>query len=266
MTVTLSTICRDFAAEADQLDDIVSDEADSVWSTPTASPGWTVADQIAHLTYFDFAAATAISDPERFGELKIALFEAAGHGQRGVDDLTLGEYRAMRPRELLKSWREGREKLSATAARLAEATRVDWYGPAMGSKSFLTARLMETWAHGQDVVDALGSDRQPTDRVVHVARLGFITREWSYLNRAMAVPEHPVLVSLVAPSGTEHNFGEFDAESRIAGSAVDFALVTTQRRAVEDTQLEVIGEPASEWMKIAQAFAGPPTDGPQPAK
>ena len=71
---------------------------------------------------------------------------------------------------------------------------MEWYGPSMSAKSFLTARLMETWAHGQDVVDAAqenGVDvvRTPSDRLRHIAQLGVITRGWSYVNRGMDVPE-----------------------------------------------------------------------------
>ena len=47
---------------------------------------------------------------------------------------------------------------------------MEWYGPSMGAKSFLTARLMEVWAHGQDVVDAIGAlgnaSQQPTEVVL----------------------------------------------------------------------------------------------------
>ena len=58
----------------------------------------------------------------------------------------------------------------------------------MGAKSFLTARLMEVWAHGQDIVDTVGARRAPTDRLRHIAQLGFITRGWTYINRGLDVP------------------------------------------------------------------------------
>ena len=46
----------------------------------------------------------------------------------------------------------------------------------MGAKSFLTARLMEAWAHGQDICDTVGVEREPTDRLRHIAQLGYIPR------------------------------------------------------------------------------------------
>jgi uncharacterized protein (TIGR03084 family) len=134
----------------------------------------------------------------------------------------------------------------------------------MSAKSFLTARLMETWAHGQDVVDAVGAARAPTDRLRHIAQLGVITRRWSYANRGLAVREEEVRVELAGPSGTTWTWGQDDAAASIVGAAEDFCLVVTQRRHVDDTMLVVRGDAARDWMLKAQAFAGPPTDGPRP--
>ena len=134
----------------------------------------------------------------------------------------------------------------------------------MGAKSFVTARLMETWAHGQDIVDAVGAERPATDRLRHVAQIGFITRGWSYVNRGLVPPDAPVFVELTAPSGATWTWGPDDATDRVTGPAEDFCLVVTQRRHVDDTVLHVDGDAAREWLLYAQAFAGPPTDGPVP--
>ena len=134
----------------------------------------------------------------------------------------------------------------------------------MSAKSFLTARLMEVWAHGQDIVDAVGTTRQPTDRLRHIAQLGVITRSWSYTVRGEQPPSTDVRVVLVAPSGDEWTWGSDEALDRITGSAEDFCLVVTQRRHVADTELVVNGDAATEWMSKAQAFAGGPTNGPAP--
>jgi uncharacterized protein (TIGR03084 family) len=136
----------------------------------------------------------------------------------------------------------------------------------MGAKSFLTARLMECWAHGQDVLDALGVERTATDRLRHVARLGFITRGWSYANRGLEPPPGEVRVELAGPSGESWCFGPEDAPSAVTGPALDFCLVVTQRRHVDDTDLRITGEVARDWLEKAQAFAGPPTDGPTPRR
>ncbi len=134
----------------------------------------------------------------------------------------------------------------------------------MGAKSFLTARLMECWAHGQDVADALGVERAATDRLRHVARLGVITRGWSYVNRGLEPPADEVRVELIGPSGARWRFGPDDATGVVTGPALDFCLVVTQRRHPDDTALQVTGDVARDWLERAQAFAGPPTDGPAP--
>jgi uncharacterized protein (TIGR03084 family) len=260
----VTEVLADLRAEQQTLDDIVAGLDADQWQLPTPSPGWSVADQIGHLTYFDRNAALAITDPAGFQDAMHALLGSGGGGT-SADDMTLGPYRAMSPDELLAAWRSGREELAAAAATLDNDTRIAWYGPSMGSKSFLTARLMEAWAHGQDVVDAVGARREPTDRLRHIAQLGFITRGWTYINRGLEVPSTPVRVELTSPSGETWAFGPEDAAESIVGTAEDFCLVTTQRRHVDDTDLVVTGDSARDWMEKAQLFAGPASDGPAPS-
>ena len=54
-----------------------------------------------------------------------------------------------------------------------------------------TARLMETFAHGRDVADALGAHaRAATARLRHVCHLGVRTRGFAYLiNGAAQAPD-----------------------------------------------------------------------------
>lgn len=263
--MSLDEVLADLVAEQDALDEVVAALDDEAWATPTASPGWTVHDQIAHLTYFDATARQAVVDPEGFAAGLVTLLSSMADGPEAADAATLGPLRALTPSELLERWRAGRAALAAAGADLAPDARVPWYGPSMGARSFVTARLMEAWAHGQDVVDATGSERLPTDRIRHIAQLGFITRGWSYRNRRMSVPEVDVALTLRAPSGDVWTWGDQDAPERIEGSAFDFCLVVTQRRHLDATDLVTSGPASREWMSLAQAFAGPPTDGPAPA-
>lgn len=256
----VTEVAADLIAEQDALDGLCADMTEADWELATPSPRWAVRDQIGHLAYFDNAAAIAISDPTGFEEMKASLLSTIGD-ETAVDAITLGSYRALDAAALLAAWRADRNRLASAAATLANDTRVEWFGPSMGSKSFLTARLMEVWAHGQDVADTVGARREPTDRLRHIAQLGHITRGWSYMVRRRDVPANPVQVVLEAPSGATWTFGDA-AEQRITGLAEDFCLVVTQRRHVDDTSLETIGADAREWMLIAQAFAGGPSEGP----
>jgi uncharacterized protein (TIGR03084 family) len=258
----VSDVLADLLAEQAALDPIVAALSADDWVTPTASPRWTVTDQVAHLTYFDHTAAFAINEPDRWPEEMDRLFGAASGGDLGVDELTLSEVRILPVSDRHAAWLEGRNELEAAGLKLADDTRVPWYGPSMGAKSFLTARLMECWAHGQDVVDAVGAERAPSDRLRHIAQLGFITRGWTYINRKQEMPEGDVRVALAAPSGDTWTWGPDDAASTVEGDAEDFCLVVTQRRHLDDVTLDVRGGPALDWLGMAQAFAGPPTDGP----
>lgn len=259
--VSVSEVARDLTAEQQALDGVVSSIEDSMWVVPTSSPRWSIADQIGHLAYFDGSAALAITDPDAFAAHLAKLLSHFGDDE-AVDRATLGTFRAMRPQELLAAWRENRVRLADAARRLDNDTRVVWYGPSMGAKSFLTARLMECWAHGQDVVDALGMQRASTDRIAHIVRLGVITRGWSYVNRQLEPPASDVYVELTSPGGALWTFGEPEADESITGSAEDFCLVVTQRRHVDATALTIAGHDARDWMLKAQVFAGPPTSGP----
>jgi uncharacterized protein (TIGR03084 family) len=260
--MNVADVLTDLLAEQAALDPIVRALSDDDWDTPTASPRWSVTDQIAHLTYFDHAAAFAINSPERWDEEMQRLFGAAGGGEGGVDELTLSAVRDLPAGERRGAWVAGRAALEAAVQDLDDETRVPWYGPSMGAKSFLTARLMECWAHGQDVVDAVGAERKPTDRLRHIAQLGYLTRGWTYANRKIEAPPGEVRVNLTAPSGAQWSWGPEEAESTVTGTAEDFCLVVTQRRHLDDVDLELIGDAAIDWLSKAQAFAGPPTDGP----
>lgn len=254
-------VLDDLIAEQSALDDVMAGLTDDAWGAATPSPGWTVTDQIGHLTYFDATAALAISDPDGFRTHRAELVTAMADAE-AVERETLGRYRAMSPAELLAAWRQNRSALAAAAADLAEDARVEWYGPSMGAKSFLTARLMEVWAHGQDIVDTVGASRATSDRIRHIVQLGVITRGWSYRNRGLEPPAGEVSVVLTAPSGATWAWEHEGAIGSVRGSAEDFCLVVTQRRHVDDTGLVVEGDAARDWMVRAQAFAGGATDGP----
>jgi uncharacterized protein (TIGR03084 family) len=245
-------VIDDLGAEHDALDGVLAQVDD--WERDTPAEGWTVVDCLAHLWHFDGRAALAATDPERFTrELsEEPTLIAASHRDAHAMGAALRD-----------SWR-ARSTSMLDAFRAADPTaRVPWYGPPMSLKSFVTARLMETWAHGQDIVDALGLAPIVSDRLKHVAFIGWRARPFSYVNRGRDVPEGDVRVELVAPSGETWTFGE-SATDVVRGSALDFCLVVTQRRHRDDTALDIVGPLAQDWMAIAQAFAGPPTDGRPP--
>src|SRR5262245_19800253 len=245
------------------LDAVLARLPDATWDLPTHAPRWLVRDQIAHLAEVDDAAVRAIADADRFrGEVAAR----AGTDRALREGALLAKGLAMSPRALLDWWRTARASFLAAAATLPPSARVPWYGPEMSSASFVTARLMETWAHGLDVVDVTGIERPDTDRLRHVALIGARARAFSYATRGLAPNAAPVLIRLVLPSGAPWSFGDGEPPDRVEGSAVDFCRVVTQRRHLADTSLRVSGANAAEWMAIAQAFAGPPGAGRRPGE
>ncbi len=235
------------------------------WDLPTPAEGWAVRDQISHLAFFDEAGRLAMVDPSAFAALVDEALAAGGDPMR--PHLDAG--RSMGGDQLLDWWARAHGGLVESFTGADPSVRVPWFGPPMGAISFVTARLMETWAHGRDVADALGIELAPTDRLVHIVHLGVRTRPYSYAVRGLGVPPGQIELSLTAPSGAtwRHEVGESDPTvepSGIEGTALDFCLVVTQRANVADTGLSVHGILASEWLSLAQAFAGPPGPGRPP--
>lgn len=160
------------------------------------------------------------------------------------------------PTRLLGRWRTGRVAL-AEALGAAGDDRIPWFGPPMKAASMATARLMETWAHGVDVTDALGGPVLVSDRLRHVAHLGVRTRDFAFGQNGMTPPAEPFRVELTAPDGSIWAWGPEDAAQRVTGPALDFCLRVTRRRHRADLALGTTGSEADRWLDVAQAFAGP---------
>jgi uncharacterized protein (TIGR03084 family) len=255
----LDQLAAHLLEETDVLVDVLESLAPDRWSTPTPSAGWSIADQVSHLAYFDGAATTSVLDPAGFAELQR---EAVAAGASLCDEIA-ARFRDRSSDDLLAWWREARTAMLTAMLSAGPSRRVPWYGPDFSVASALTGRIMETWAHGQDVYDALGVPHATTAALYDVARLCARTRANSYAARGMTVPDGDVVVELESPSTTTWTFGE-PATAQITGSAVEFCLVATQRRNLADTSLVASGPIAREWLEIAQAFAGPPGPGRAP--
>jgi uncharacterized protein (TIGR03084 family) len=256
----METICRDLDAETESLVAILSNLPDTQWDALTPAAGWSIRDQVSHLTFFDTTGLLAATNPDAFAANAQALM-ASGVGS----DAGLAEGRALSPVEVLNRFVVGRAAMVGAFRALDPKARLPWYGPPMGALSFATARLMETWAHGQDVADTVGVQREPSARLRHVAHIGVRARAFSYVNNAKTMPEAEIAVRLVAPDGGMWTWNDSDVPTNlIEGPALDFCLFVTQRRHIDDTALAVSGPAALDWIPIAQAFAGAPGPGRAP--
>ncbi len=260
MPADMRELADDLTAETAALRDMVAGLDDSGWRTPTPAAGWTVGDQISHLAYFDDAAIQSATDPEGFREQTLPAFAEGG---QTADDIA-ERYRSMSGPELLAWFDASRRRLIAVFSDLDPALRLPWFGLPMSAASSLTARIMETWAHGQDVADALGVRRQPTARLRHIAHIGVRALPYSFAVNGLEVPPEPVRVELTGPDGQLWTWGPPGAANRVTGPALDFCLLVTQRRHADDTAITAEGSAAIRWLSVAQAFAGPPGSGRQP--
>jgi uncharacterized protein (TIGR03084 family) len=252
MPADLGVLTADLVAETAWLDEILGALPPARWRLRTPAPGWTIADQVSHLAYFDEATLLSIRDPDLFRRDAEALTGRGGD----FPDQVAAEYRHLGGAELLRWFRAARQALLDAYASTDPAVRLPWYGLDMGLASSITARLMETWAHGQDIADALGIQRPATSRLRHVAHLGVRSLAYSYAVNGLPQPDAPIRVELAAPGGGRWTWGPEDAADRVTGTALDFCLVVTQRRHRTDTGLVITGQTAGQWIAIAQAFAG----------
>ena len=237
MAADLSALTADLVAETAWLDEVLGALAPAQWRLATPAPGWTIADQVSHLAYFDEATLLSIRDPDLF---RLDAEALAGRGSDFPDQIA-AEYRHLGGAELLRWFRAARLALLDGYAGADPGARLPWYGLEMGLASSVTARLMETWAHGQDIADTLGIERPATGRLRHVAHLGVRSLPYSYLVNGLPQPDAPIRVELAAPDGGQWTWGPDDAADRVTGTALDFCLVVTQRRHRTDTGLVISG-------------------------
>jgi uncharacterized protein (TIGR03084 family) len=252
----------DLHAETEALETLLVALDEPQWESATPADGWSIKDQVSHLAYFDEMATLSAADPDAFRAAATAELD-------DVDGFTAriaSEHRDRPGADLLVWWRTARTRMVDVMGALDPSVRVPWYGSEMSAASSLTARIMETWAHGQDVADAIGATRPPTPALRHVAFLGVRAFANSFRARRLVVPDADVRVELQSPAGETWSWGPDDAAQYVEGPALDFCLVVTQRRHVDDTALRCAGDVATEWMTIAQAFAGPPGSGRRPGQ
>ncbi|MFJ6787419.1 TIGR03084 family metal-binding protein [Streptomyces angustmyceticus] len=243
-----ASVLAALVAEGNDLDGLVTAVHD--WSIPTPAPGWTIAHQIAHLAWSDANALSALRTPDAFrAELGRAETEGSGYADKAA---AAG---AAKPRSLLlDEWRAGRAELAAALLDTPWDHAFPWYMSKVTPALMVPLRLMETWAHGQDVFDAVGVAHRPTDRLRHVASLGVLGRALSFAAVGLPEPAAPFRVELTASDGQTWVWGPEAATQRVQGSAMDFCLRVTRRRPWSETDLTATGEDAQKWLEVARIF------------
>jgi uncharacterized protein (TIGR03084 family) len=254
---------RDFADESEALHALLAPLGEAALAERTAFKGWMIADVVGHLHFWNRAALLSLVEPDEFRALgaEVMAHLGAGGTLRAFERKTLD---GLAGRALIAAWHDFAGAMAERFAAADPSARVLWVGPDMSVRSAITARLMETWAHGQAVYDLLGVVRRNTDRIRNIAVLGVNTYDWSFRVRGQTPPRPKPHLRLTAPSGEVWTWNEPSASDLIEGAAEDFCQVVTQVRNVVDTRLAVRGASAIAWMASAQCFAGPPETPPAP--
>ena len=246
----MKDIINDLIAEQVVVDSLVNSLTEEQWHMDIPVEMWNLKDAILHIAFFDYAAnklmcggaddLMAIS-PES-GEDKYVRATAFHH---------------LTGAEALAWWREERTRMTATFFDKNPKDRIPWApGLPMSAKSLVSARLMELWAHSVDIYDALGFEPVVEDRIAHTLFLSWQARPNAYRINDLELPDTPMYLELVLPSGKIWAKGDPSAENYIKGSAKEWALVAIRRRNWMDTDLEVVGEEARRYASVVQTYAG----------
>jgi uncharacterized protein (TIGR03084 family) len=260
--VTQRDVIADLTADTEEVEGLIAGLDAAGWQAPTPAPGWTVAHQVAHLAFIFRIAGTAAAHPDLFAAIAAKSspnFEAAVNA-------ALVEYLADPPEVLLSRWRDERDSAIKALAAVPAGQLVPWLVRPLPAPVLACAGMMETFAHGQDIADALGVSMARTDRLWHIAWFATLTWDFGYQSRGLTPPEVEFRYELTAPSGATWEFGPADAEQRITGPAEDFCLLATRRRHRADLAVRAEGADAETWLDIAQAYRGPAGEGRQPGQ
>lgn len=255
----MKEIIADLKAEQESLDTFLNTLVEEQWELPSPAEGWTLKDSVVHIAYIDEVAVSVLRGDNT------PLEEAAGN-QSGFNETGVKKRRTMKPVEVLSWWRDIRTVMLQELIRCDPKKRLSWFALPMGARSFATARLMETWAHGLDCYDTVGVEPEDTDRLRHIARLAYMARPYAYQVNGLELPPTPLRLELWLPSRTFWGQGPENARDIIRGQAGEFCRVAARRRYWKDTNLCVEGNEARRFIEIAQAYGGPPGSGRKTTK
>ena len=250
----MEQICADIEAETEALAGVVDGFTEHQWRAPTVAEGWDSCETILHLGATDWICYLAVSNPAGFAEVRARL----ANGEVSVHELVRSETNAKAGNELWRWFLEIRGSMVDALRKTEPKARITWLGPDIGARSLATSRLLETWTHSPDLADTFDVPYPPTDRLRHIAHIGYVTREFSYINRGMSMPDEPVRLELLSPNGESWTWGPSDAEQLVVSTAYEFCKVLTRRLPLRESTVETKGAFATEWMEIAQPWIEPP--------
>ncbi|SCL57458.1 TIGR03084 family protein [Micromonospora eburnea] len=256
-----SNVFADLADDCAELDRLLATLGPDDWARPTPAPGWEIRHQVAHLSAVFRMASVAASDAPAFR----ALMEQLGDDFDANVTAALSRYLDAGAAALRGRWTEEWTTAVEGLAAVPTGQVVPWLVRPLPAPVLAAAGMMELFAHGQDIADALGVRREHTDRIRHIVDFAVRTWDFGYLSRNQTPPEQGFRYELTAPSGALWTHGPEGAEL-IHGPALDLCLLVTRRRHRDDLALSAVGADADHWLDIAQAYRGPAGPGRRPGQ
>ncbi len=253
----------DFYQESECLHDILSKLSEKELQTISQFKAWTFNDILRHLHVWNYASFQSLLGDKEWNNFFIELQSFFNQGKR-LQDFEKYFTKNIKGKNLISLWRNEYKKVSTCFQKEHPKRRVKWVGPEMSVISSISARHMETWAHGQAIYDSLGMIRKNKDRILNIVIIGNNTFNWSYKVNKKKVPDKIPFLKLKSPSGKFWEFNDPKNSDTIEGLAEEFCQVVTQVRNIQDVNLKISGSIANEWMKIAQCFAGKASSPPSP--
>ena len=178
--------------------------------------------------------------------------------------LGIKEGREMRYQQVIEWWRNSRADVVDALSRMEGTDRVPWLRGDMSARAFATLRLMETWAHGLDVKDAMESlltydeeEEDPTadtSRIRHVAWLAHRMLPYAFAEAGEEFPESGIRLELMGPRYARWVYGPEDAADIIKGVASEWCRIAVQRLDSATTTLKVEGDKAETAVKIVRTY------------
>jgi uncharacterized protein (TIGR03084 family) len=242
-------IIDDLEAEQDRLETLLAALTVEQWATPSAAPGWSIADVVLHLAQTEEGVAYTLSH-------RTSLDAFDRHDEKTLDQAVDDAVRAERAPagEIFERWRTAR-RAAIDALRSADPnTRVPWAATPLRPQVLATTRLAEHWAHGLDITAPLDLPFPDTDRLRHIAWLGHRTLPYAF--GVEGLEPHDVFCELTAPDGTTiWRYGPDDADSTIKGPAGDFCRIGARRLKPEDSSLTAAGPHAEQALQVLRNYA-----------
>ncbi len=247
----MADIDDDYEAEQTELYGVLAALDDAAWRRPTPAAGWDVRDQVAHLAHTEEVAFdTATGGPRSLANETGRYVTGEEFTEAGCD-----QGRTMAPSDVLAWWWRAASRLRPALRGLDDGFRVPW-GLGMKRPSFVTARLMEHWAHGLDIRAAIGVEAVDTARLRHVAWIGYSALPYAFSVAKVTPPADRTLrLEVTGPSGEVWTYGPADATDRITGPAGVWCRRATQRITAEEaTALKADGPLAELALQHARSF------------